>query len=92
MEEKTEAMPLTEGQSEPIYVDYNSEVEHDGFARILFMQFTVCIILLLFVFVLNIIKGDTLSGISRLFTEYSCCETEEVYCRIADAAVSLIYD
>lgn len=92
MEEKTEAMPLTEGQSEPIYVDYNSKGEREGFSRILFMQFTVCIILLLFVFILNIIKGDTLSGISLLFTEHSCCETEEIYNRIAEAAVSFIYD
>lgn len=91
MEEKTE-IPM-EVSSEPIYINYDNTRNSDGgILSVLFIQFTLCIIMLLLVFVLNISGTAALQDMSALFKEYSCRETEDFYVRAADAVISYIYD
>lgn len=93
MDEINEIPKLPTDELQSITIDYNdnkkSSVKWSG---ILFMQFTICIIILISAFVCNIVRKGTVNELSENLKAYSGSDTQELYTRTADTVISYIYD
>lgn len=83
----------SEMQTDAIYINYDTVSEKGGdIGGVLFIQFTLCIIILLLIFILNIINKEMIAGITECFGVYSSSKTEKIYVDAAMAVISYLHD